>query len=31
LISLVEVEEGVGEIDDVFIAIDLRHGGKSEE
>jgi len=31
LVPLVEVKEGVGEINDVFMAVDVGHGGKNEE
>jgi len=31
LVPLIEVEEGVGEINDVLMAVDFRHSGKSEE
>jgi len=30
MVPLFEVEEGIGEVDNVFMAIDVRHGGKSE-
>jgi len=29
LISLVEVKEGVGEVDDVLMAVDVGHGAKN--
>jgi len=30
LIPLLKVEEGIGEVDDVLMAVDVGHGGKSE-
>jgi len=30
LVPLFEVKERVGEIDDVLVAVDVGHGGKSE-
>jgi len=29
LVPLIEVKEGVGEINDVLMAVDVGHGGKS--
>jgi len=29
LVPLVEIKEGVGEVDDVLMAVDVGHGGKS--
>jgi len=29
LISLIKVKEGVGKVDDVLMAVDVGHGGKS--
>jgi len=29
LVPLIEVKEGVGEVDDVLMAVDVGHGGES--
>jgi len=30
LVPLLEIKEGVGEIEDVFVTVDVGHGGKSK-
>jgi len=30
LVPLLKIEEGVGEVDDVLVAVDVRHGDKEE-
>jgi len=30
LVPLFEIKEGVGEVDDILMAIGVRHGGKRE-